>query len=55
MLGIGEGKKEEIIEAMGDLRSVGVDILTLGQYLQPTVAHSPVLEYIAPERFTRLK
>lgn len=54
MLGLGE-LEEEIVEAMADLRSAGVEILTLGQYLQPTPAHLPVLEYITPERFTRLK
>ena len=40
---------------MDDLRSVGVDILTLGQYLQPTKAHLPVQEFIHPDRFARLK
>ena len=50
MLGLGESE-EEIIETMTDLRSVGVDILTLGQYLQPTPKHLPVQEFITPERF----
>jgi lipoic acid synthetase len=54
MLGLGETEKE-IIEAMEDLRSVGVDILTLGQYLQPTLAHLPVQQYIALEQFNRLR
>jgi lipoic acid synthetase len=54
MLGLGETEKE-IIEAMEDLRSVGVDILTLGQYLQPTLAHLPVQQYIAPGQFNRLQ
>ncbi len=40
---------------MDDLRSVGVDILTLGQYLQPTKAHLPVAEFIHPDRFARFK
>jgi lipoic acid synthetase len=50
MLGLGE-TDEEIIETMTDLRSVGVDILTLGQYLQPTPKHLPIQEFITPERF----
>ena len=40
---------------MDDLRSVGVDILTLGQYLQPTKKHLPVAEFIHPDRFARFK
>jgi lipoic acid synthetase len=52
MLGLGESE-EEIIETMTDLRSVGVDILTLGQYLQPTPKHLPVKEFITPERFDK--
>ena len=54
MLGLGE-TDQEVEESMDDLRSVGVDILTLGQYLQPTKAHLPVAEFIHPERFARLK
>jgi lipoyl synthase len=50
MLGLGE-THEEIIETMTDLRSVNVDILTLGQYLQPTVKHLPIVEFVTPERF----
>ena len=50
MLGIGE-TEEEVIESMEDLRSVGTDILTLGQYLQPTVKHLPVKEFVTPEQF----
>jgi lipoyl synthase len=54
MLGLGESH-EEVIEAMHDLRSVGCDILTLGQYLQPTPKHLPVSEFITPERFAEYK
>jgi len=54
MLGLGESEAETI-EAMRDLRSVGVDILTMGQYLQPTARHFPVFEYIRPERFEKLR
>jgi lipoyl synthase len=52
MLGLGE-TDEEIIETMTDLRSVGVDILTLGQYLQPTPKHLPIVEFVEPERFQK--
>ena len=50
MLGLGE-TEEELLTAMRDLRQVGCDILTLGQYLQPTLKHLPVVEFIRPERF----
>tara|TARA_B110000090_G_scaffold204443_1_gene250567 strand:- start:3977 stop:4693 length:717 start_codon:yes stop_codon:yes gene_type:complete len=54
MLGLGESF-DEILETMDDLRSVNVDVLTLGQYLQPTPKHLPVLEFITPEIFEQLK
>lgn len=54
MLGLGESD-EEIIETMEDLRSVECDILTLGQYLQPTPKHLPVLEFVTPERFDKYR
>jgi lipoic acid synthetase len=50
MLGLGE-THEEVLETMEDLLSVNVDILTLGQYLQPTPKHLPIHEFITPERF----
>ena len=50
MLGLGE-THEEIIESMQDLANVGVDILTIGQYLQPSAKHLPVVEFVTPERF----
>ena len=50
MLGLGE-TDQELFTAMADLRRVGCDILTLGQYLQPTLKHLPVKEFIPPERF----
>lgn len=50
MLGLGE-THEEVLETMEDLRSVKVDIITLGQYLQPTVKHLPISEFVTPERF----
>lgn len=54
MLGLGE-TEEEILETMEDLRSVNVDILTLGQYLQPTPKHLPVADFITPEKFAEYK
>ena len=54
MLGLGE-TKEEVIEAMRELREADVDILTLGQYLQPTPKHLPVVEFVTPEVFEELK
>ncbi len=54
MLGLGE-TTEEIHESMDDLLKSGVDILTLGQYLQPTKKHLPVFEFITPEKFAELK
>ena len=50
ILGMGE-TDAEVVGAMADLRNVGVDILTLGQYLQPTRAHLPVVEYVTPQKF----
>ena len=54
MLGLGE-TDEEIIQTMDDLRAKHVDILTLGQYLQPTKHHLPIERYVTPEAFTRLR
>jgi lipoyl synthase len=54
MLGLGE-KEEEVLEAMDDLLKNGVHILTLGQYLQPTRKHHPVIEYIHPDQFAKYK
>ncbi len=50
MLGLGE-REEEVMVAMEDLRRAGCDILTLGQYLQPTLQHLPVVEFVSPEQF----
>ncbi|MDG1148039.1 MAG: lipoyl synthase [Crocinitomicaceae bacterium] len=54
MLGLGE-TPEEVIETMEDLASVNVDILTLGQYLQPTAKHLPISEFVTPEKFQEYK
>jgi lipoic acid synthetase len=53
MLGLGE-TTEEVFEAMADLRSVGCDLLTIGQYLRPTPRHLPVDRYLPPEEFEEL-
>src|SRR5450755_2827573 len=50
MLGLGE-REEEVMVALEDLRRAGCDILTLGQYLQPTLKHLPVIEFVSPEQF----
>jgi lipoic acid synthetase len=52
MVGLGE-TPEEVEAVLADLRAVGVDIVTLGQYLRPSAAHLPVTEYVAPEVFDR--
>ena len=54
MLGLGE-TREEVIETMQDLVNAGCDILTLGQYLQPTPKHLPVKEFITPNQFAEYK
>ena len=54
MLGLGE-TIEEVIEVMRDLRASRVDILTLGQYLRPSLKHLPILRYASPEEFAELK
>ena len=54
MVGLGE-TDEEVVETMKDLRSVGVSIMTIGQYLQPTKKHLPVVEYVHPNRFNKFK
>ena len=51
MLGLGE-TRDEVEAVMRDLRAAGCDLLTIGQYLQPTRAHLPVVEYVAPQVFT---
>jgi lipoic acid synthetase len=54
MLGIGE-HKEEVIQTMKDLVSVGTDVLTLGQYLQPTKKHLAVQRFVHPDEFAELR
>ena len=53
MLGLGE-TTEELLEVFADLRKVGCDMLTLGQYLQPTGGHLPVERYVPPEEFDEI-
>ena len=52
MLGLGE-TEEEVIQTMKDLRNVGLDVITIGQYLQPSKKHLPVKEFITPEQFKK--
>jgi lipoic acid synthetase len=54
MLGLGE-TEAEIAQCMDELRAAGVDILTLGQYLRPTVNHLPVMRFVAPDEFNRYR
>jgi lipoic acid synthetase len=54
MLGLGE-TREELLETLADLRRVRCDMLTLGQYLTPTLKHVPVARYLPPEEFDELK
>jgi lipoic acid synthetase len=50
MVGLGEAD-DEVTAVLGDLRRVGVDIVTIGQYLRPTRGHEPVHRYVTPEAF----
>ncbi len=54
MLGLGE-TEDEVMQVMDDLRSVGCNVLTIGQYLAPTLNHIQVKEYITPEQFDRYR
>ena len=54
MLGLGE-TEDEVLQVMDDLLSANVDFLTIGQYLQPTVKHYPLMRYVDPEEFQQLK
>jgi lipoic acid synthetase len=53
MLGLGE-TREELLDVLADLLDAGCDMLTLGQYLQPTPLHLPVMRYVPPEEFDEL-
>ena len=54
MLGLGE-TEDEVVQTMRDARAIGVDIFTMGQYLQPTKRHLKVEEFVSPEKFARFK
>ena len=54
MLGLGE-TQEELVSVFADLRRIGCDILTLGQYLRPSAEHLPVERYVPPEEFAALR
>jgi lipoic acid synthetase len=54
MLGLGE-EKTEVLATMADLAAQGTNILTLGQYLQPTREHLPIVRYVHPDEFAEYK
>jgi lipoic acid synthetase len=54
MVGLGESR-EELSETFGDIRRTGTDVLTLGQYLQPTPAHLPVARFVPPAEFDEMR
>ena len=54
MVGLGEGRNE-VLQVMDDMRSANVDFLTIGQYLQPTRKHHPVIRFVPPDEFEQLK
>jgi lipoyl synthase len=51
MLGLGE-KKEEVVQTITDLKNSGVDVITIGQYLQPSKKHLPVVRFVHPDENT---
>jgi lipoic acid synthetase len=54
IVGMGE-REEEVLGALADLRAVGVDIVTIGQYLRPTPRHRPIDRYVSPDEFDRYR
>ena len=54
MVGLGE-ERDELLQVFGDLRASNVDVLTVGQYLRPTMKHLPIERYVTPEEFAELK
>ncbi|RMF11772.1 MAG: lipoyl synthase [Alphaproteobacteria bacterium] len=54
MVGLGE-EKAEVVQVMDDMRSAGIDFLTIGQYLQPTPRHAPVARFVPPDEFASLE
>jgi len=54
MVGLGE-TKEELMQVMDDMRSAGVDFITIGQYLQPTRKHAPIDRFVSPDEFSALE
>ena len=54
MVGLGE-ERNEVLQLMDDLRSADVDFLTIGQYLQPTRKHHPVMRFVTPDEFKALR
>jgi lipoic acid synthetase len=54
MVGLGE-KHDEVIQVMADLRNVGCDLLTIGQYLRPSMQHHPIVRFVTPVEFEDYK
>jgi lipoic acid synthetase len=54
IVGMGESR-EEVLGTLADMRAVGIDIITIGQYLRPTARHRPIHRYVHPEEFTEYK
>ena len=54
IVGMGE-TREEVLGALADMRAVGIDIITIGQYLRPTSRHRPIHRYVHPDEFTQYK
>jgi lipoic acid synthetase len=54
IVGMGE-TREEVLGALADMRAVGIDIITIGQYLRPTARHRPIHRYVHPDEFSEFK
>ena len=54
IVGMGE-TREEVLGALADMRAVGIDIITIGQYLRPTARHRPIHRYVHPDEFAEYK
>jgi len=54
IVGMGE-REDEVMGALADLRAVGVDVVTIGQYLRPTARHRPIIRYAHPDEFARYR
>jgi lipoic acid synthetase len=54
IVGMGE-TEEEVLATLADMRAIGIDIVTIGQYLRPTARHRPIHRYVHPDEFARYK